>query len=174
MRHFVEQKLGKLFARPLPYDSNVSGREGLAQPGGKLLGRLWGRPPRVLHVKDEHGVVRGLGRRQGFPGPIDQLLPPALQEHGLTIGSVVGWDSPLDEVGGQRLGLCLQLPVIIGNKVNERRFHIIAEAPGRRVRPAEIPAEEAYDKLLEQIQGGIFVVERAAEISINGAAVALD
>jgi hypothetical protein len=71
MRHFVEQKLGKLFAGTAPYDPNVSGREGLAQPGSKLLGYLCGRHPRVLHVKDEHGVVRGLGRCQGSQGPVD-------------------------------------------------------------------------------------------------------
>jgi len=64
--------------------------------------------------------------------------------------------------------------VIIGNKVNQRRFQVIAEAPGRRVRPAEIAAQEAHNKVLEQIQGGLFVVEGTAEVSINGAAIALD
>jgi hypothetical protein len=80
----------------------------------------------------------------------------------------------MNEVGGQRLRLCLPLPVIIGNKVNQRSFHVIAEAPGCRVRRAEIAAKEAQNKVLEQIQGRLFVVERTAEISINGAAIALD
>jgi hypothetical protein len=78
------------------------------------------------------------------------------------------------DVGRQALGSPSLLAVVVIHEVDERSAQVVPETPGRRIGAAEIPAEEAEDKLLKQIQRRLLIAERALEITVHRPTVALD
>jgi hypothetical protein len=147
MSHLIQQQIGKLCPSPVEYDPDLCGSKALAQSIGQQLGLSRRRHFGVVHVKRQHCMVSWVGFRQSIPRSVKQFLTPAPEKGDLTVRL---FTQRLSHIGRERLGLCLALSIVIGHEVDKCRSEVIAKASGRRVGPAEIPAEEAQGKFLEQ------------------------
>ena len=106
----------------------------------------------------EHGVIRLAGApfelREGIPGAIQQIVPPALEKLLFELGGSAVFDRRLFEAASAR-DIRPLAPVIVVDQVLDGPLHIVAESSALRVAMAEVAAEESDRELLVQLRGGV-------------------
>ena len=145
-RDLVDQQFGELGVRALQGLANLIGTQGRAEPGAELFGHPGRRHVGILDAEQEHRVVHRLGGRQCFPGAVQQLGAPALEEVDLGFRDrrrrarrLVTREGP----GPGSLGRA-----IVVDQVNQGGLQVIAEAAAAGIGMLEGAPEYSQRELL--------------------------